>query len=84
MTTTVAEALKYAIANGIKAVNLSIGRERSKVRWRPRMVRFRSVLVRRGSLKSRLVCGAYQATMIRNGRSARTVRRLFSAVRNWD
>jgi CelD/BcsL family acetyltransferase involved in cellulose biosynthesis len=84
MTTTLAEAFRYAMANGIRTVNLSLGREQSKVRWRPRMVRFYSALVRRESLKSRIVCRAYHAAMIRNGRSARTVRRLFSAARDWD
>ena len=42
MTTTVAEALKYAIARGFKTVNLSPGREISKVRWGPRQIDFGS------------------------------------------
>jgi CelD/BcsL family acetyltransferase involved in cellulose biosynthesis len=36
MTTTVAEALKWAIQGGLKRVHLSIGRDRSKLRWEPR------------------------------------------------
>lgn len=40
MTTTVAEALKWAIGAGVKRVNLSVGRDRSKLRWRPLEVPF--------------------------------------------
>jgi CelD/BcsL family acetyltransferase involved in cellulose biosynthesis len=35
MTTTVAEAIKYAIAQGLKTVNLSTGNDVSKLRWNP-------------------------------------------------
>jgi CelD/BcsL family acetyltransferase involved in cellulose biosynthesis len=35
MTTVVAEALKWGIANGIKIANLSTGTDVSKTRWRP-------------------------------------------------
>jgi CelD/BcsL family acetyltransferase involved in cellulose biosynthesis len=35
MTTVVAEALKWAIQNGVPAANLSTGRDVSKLRWRP-------------------------------------------------
>lgn len=35
MTTTVAEAMKYAIAAGLKEVNLSFGTDVSKTRWAP-------------------------------------------------
>ena len=35
MTTAVAEAIKYAIAQGVKSVNLSTGRDVWKQRWRP-------------------------------------------------
>ncbi len=35
MTTTVAEAIQYAIANGFRTVNLSTGRDVSKERWSP-------------------------------------------------
>jgi CelD/BcsL family acetyltransferase involved in cellulose biosynthesis len=36
MTTTVAEAIKYAIAHGLRSVNLSPGTDVSKTRWSPR------------------------------------------------
>jgi len=35
MTTTVAEALKYSIEQGLRIVNLSTGTDISKTRWRP-------------------------------------------------
>ncbi|MEP7051006.1 MAG: GNAT family N-acetyltransferase [Pseudomonadota bacterium] len=35
MTTTVAEAIQYAIAHGMKTVNLSTGNDVSKTRWNP-------------------------------------------------
>ncbi|MCC2098068.1 MAG: GNAT family N-acetyltransferase [Hyphomicrobiales bacterium] len=41
MTTTVAEAIKWAIGNGVRIVNLSTGTDVSKTRWRPRSVQLR-------------------------------------------
>jgi CelD/BcsL family acetyltransferase involved in cellulose biosynthesis len=41
MTTVVAEAIKYAIACGLKAVNLSPGLDVSKTRWGPNEVIYR-------------------------------------------
>jgi CelD/BcsL family acetyltransferase involved in cellulose biosynthesis len=38
MTTTVAEAIKYAIASGLRSVNLSPGTDVSKTRWGPRQL----------------------------------------------
>lgn len=35
MTTCMAETIKWAIENGLKTINLSTGRDQSKVRWRP-------------------------------------------------
>jgi hypothetical protein len=35
MTTCLAEAIKWAIENGLKTINLSTGRDQSKLRWRP-------------------------------------------------
>lgn len=35
MTTCTAEAIKWAIAKGLKTINLSTGRDQSKLRWRP-------------------------------------------------
>jgi CelD/BcsL family acetyltransferase involved in cellulose biosynthesis len=68
MTTTVAEALRYAIASGLRSVNLSLTGDQSKLRWRPRRVDFHSALVHRDSVRSRLACGAYRVAV--SGRSA--------------
>ncbi len=38
MTTTVAEAIKYSIEQGMRIVNLSTGTDVSKTRWRPSQV----------------------------------------------
>jgi CelD/BcsL family acetyltransferase involved in cellulose biosynthesis len=35
MTTCKVEAIKWAIGQGIRTINLSTGRDRSKLRWRP-------------------------------------------------
>ena len=84
MTTTMAEAIKYAIVQGFKTVNLSLTREQSKIRWDPRLVRFRSALVQRESLRSRIVCRAYRVAVTRRGPSARVLRSFFWPHRDWD
>jgi hypothetical protein len=61
MTTTVAEALRYAIENGLESVNLSLTGEQSKLRWHPRRIDFHSALVHRESVRSRLACAVYRA-----------------------
>ena len=38
MTTCKVEAIKWAISRGIRTINLSTGRDRSKLRWRPTQV----------------------------------------------
>lgn len=53
MTTTVAEALKWAMANGVASVNLSIGNDVSKTRWGPQEFLYRTGLVISPSLRSR-------------------------------
>jgi CelD/BcsL family acetyltransferase involved in cellulose biosynthesis len=84
MTTTVAEALKYAIANRITSVNLSLTGERSKLRWRPRLVEFHSALVQREALGSRIVCRAYRVALSRKGAPSRLLRSLFWVHRDWN
>jgi CelD/BcsL family acetyltransferase involved in cellulose biosynthesis len=69
MTTTIAEAMRYAIANGLRSVNLSLTAEQSKLRWHPRRIDYYSALVRRDSVRSRLAYGAYRVAIA--GRSAR-------------
>lgn len=83
MTTTISEAFKYAIANGFRTVNLSLAGEQSKLRWRPRLVEFRTAIVSRQSLSSRIKCGAYRAAMSRNGAPMSLLKSLLPH-RNWD
>jgi CelD/BcsL family acetyltransferase involved in cellulose biosynthesis len=84
MTTTLAEAFRYAIASGLKSVNLSPTREQSKMRWRPRRLDFHSALVHRESLRSRLVCAAYRAALAKPGVPVRLLKTLFWAPRDWS
>jgi CelD/BcsL family acetyltransferase involved in cellulose biosynthesis len=84
MTTTMAEALRYSIANGLKTVNLSVTGDQAKERWRPRRIDYFSAVVARGSMRSRLACGAYRIAV--SGRSAprRVLRRLLRARADWN
>lgn len=86
MTTTIVEAFRYAIANGMKTVNLSLNTERSKLRWGPRLIEFQTALVRRGYIGSRLLYRAYYAAL--SGTSAHGARsqllKIFLANRTWD
>jgi CelD/BcsL family acetyltransferase involved in cellulose biosynthesis len=84
MTTTLAEAIKYAIGHGFKTVNLSLTREQSKLRWNPRLVRLQSALVQREVLRSRIVCRAYRLAITRQGPSARILKSVFWPHRHWD
>ena len=60
MTTTVAEALKWAIGAGVKRVNLSIGRDRSKLRWRPTEVPFWEAFQSAPTVRGRLMAGLFR------------------------
>jgi CelD/BcsL family acetyltransferase involved in cellulose biosynthesis len=62
MTTTVAEAIKYAIEHGLKTVNLSPGNDVSKTRWGPRELQYTSAYEQRDRLRSRLASRAYVRT----------------------
>ena len=84
MTTTVAEAFKYAIAHGLTTVNLSLTGEQSKLRWRPRRVEFHSALVHRQALSSRIACRAYRVALSTNGAPAKLLKNLFWAHRDWN
>jgi CelD/BcsL family acetyltransferase involved in cellulose biosynthesis len=60
MTTTVGEAIKYAIANGLQTVHLSPTLDISKSRWGPRPIEYASAYQPRPSLRSRLANSAYR------------------------
>jgi CelD/BcsL family acetyltransferase involved in cellulose biosynthesis len=83
MTTTIVEAFKYAIANHLKTVNLSLNTEQSKLRWRPRLVEFQSALVHREYIGSRLLYRAYRAAMAGSSTSAHLLKS-FLPHRTWD
>jgi CelD/BcsL family acetyltransferase involved in cellulose biosynthesis len=59
MTTTVAEALKWAIANKFATVNLSPGNDVSKTRWGPTELMLREAVVPSPSFLGPLVYRAY-------------------------
>jgi CelD/BcsL family acetyltransferase involved in cellulose biosynthesis len=83
MTTTVAEAIKYAIARGIKTVNFSPGKENSKMRWGPRQVDCRSAYEANTRLRSRLASSAYLTARSETGLQSRVLR-LIAARRSWN
>ena len=60
MTTTVAEALKWAIGAGVRRVNLSVGRDRSKLRWRPLEVPFWEAFQSAPTVRGRLMAMLFQ------------------------
>jgi CelD/BcsL family acetyltransferase involved in cellulose biosynthesis len=54
MTTTVAEAIKWAIGAGFRSVNLSTGADKAKTRWRPERIAYRTAVQTAPSLRGRL------------------------------
>jgi CelD/BcsL family acetyltransferase involved in cellulose biosynthesis len=83
MTTTVAEAIKYAIAHGLQTVNLSPAKDISKTRWGPRQIDYASVYENAGRLRSRLARDAYLRAREGAGLQSRVLQRLISARRHW-
>ena len=59
MTTTLAEAIKYAIASGIPRVHLSMGVDDSKSRWGPERVDYQEALEARPAWSSRSALRLY-------------------------
>jgi CelD/BcsL family acetyltransferase involved in cellulose biosynthesis len=84
MTTTVAEAIKYAIAHGFKTINLSPTREVSKTRWGPREIQFSSAYQQGARLRSRLARRAYMKARSGAGLQSRLLQHLIGARRNWQ
>jgi CelD/BcsL family acetyltransferase involved in cellulose biosynthesis len=83
MTTTVAEAIKYAIAHGLKTVNLSPNLDVSKSRWGPRQVDYKSVYEEGRRLRSRLARRAYISAKSDDGTPSRLLQILIPARRTW-
>jgi CelD/BcsL family acetyltransferase involved in cellulose biosynthesis len=84
MTTTVAEAIKYAIAQGLATVNLSPTNDISKARWGPREVTYRSAYQQGARLHSGLVHRAYLKARSAEGIQSWILQRLIPARRTWN
>jgi CelD/BcsL family acetyltransferase involved in cellulose biosynthesis len=84
MTTTMAEAIKYAIAQGLNTVNLSPTKDISKTRWGPREVIYRSAFQRGARLHSGLAHRAYLKARSTEGVQAWLLHRLIPARRTWS
>jgi CelD/BcsL family acetyltransferase involved in cellulose biosynthesis len=83
MTTTVAEAIKYAIAQGLKTVNLSPNKEISKTRWSPRQVDYKSAYEQGARLRSRLARRTYMTARSGKGLQSWVLQHLSLARRDW-
>ena len=59
MTTLMCECFKWAIERGVKVVNLSTGKDPSKLRWRGREVMFHNALLMSPTRRGRLISRAY-------------------------
>jgi CelD/BcsL family acetyltransferase involved in cellulose biosynthesis len=83
MTTTLVEAVKYAISQGITAVNLSPGTDVSKTRWAPRVVPFASATQLAPSPLSRMAWHLYSRAK-NNGLSSSRISKFWNASkRSW-
>lgn len=78
MTTVVAEALRSAISENLTSVNLSMGRDLSKTRWRPNETLYREAVQISPSSGAKLTLSAYRN--IRNGLRSSPVRWLASRL----
>jgi CelD/BcsL family acetyltransferase involved in cellulose biosynthesis len=77
MTTTVAEAIKYAIDAKLRSVHLSTGTDVSKTRWGATETVFQDAVVVRASLRSRLARRGWDAAEQASGDER------FAAVTGW-
>ncbi len=84
MTTTVAEAIRYAIGQGLKTVNLSPANDLSKSRWSPRQVDYPSAYEPRERLRSRLASSAYSRARSEAGYPSKLLQRLSTIRRTWN
>ncbi len=79
MTTLMSEAIKWAIDNGIRVVNLSTGKDLSKVRWRPCEIVYRGGMQIAPTVRGRLGFLMYDA-LVRRPR-LRSLRRRAAALK---
>jgi CelD/BcsL family acetyltransferase involved in cellulose biosynthesis len=61
MTVLMTEVFKWALAHGVERVNLSTGRDQSKVRWKPREVLFGSAVQISPTWRARTAFGPFRA-----------------------
>ncbi len=66
MTALMSETLKWAIGEGIKRVNLSTGKDLSKLRWRPKETFYHNVLQVSPTWRGQLALCAYRAHLMTN------------------
>ena len=78
MTTVVAEAMRHAISENLTSVNLSMGRDVSKTRWRPNQTFYREALLVSPSSRAKVTLSVYRK--IRNGLASRPIRWLASRL----
>jgi len=83
MTTTVAEAIKYAISNGFRTVNLSPTLDMAKSRWGPRQIDYPSAYQPRLRLRSQLANSAYRKAKSDEYYPAKILKR-FITPHSWD
>ena len=79
MTVLMTETFKWAFAHGIERINLSTGRDQSKMRWKPREVLFRDAVQVSPTMRARAAFGAflvYEALSRARGRAGVRGRRL--------
>lgn len=63
MTTTVAEAIRYAIEHGFRSVNLSTGSDVSKTRWRPNVFKYQQAVILSPSRRATWTHEAYHLAL---------------------
>ena len=61
MTTVVAESIKWAIASGIRTINMSTGNDVSKTRWRPTEISYREAIQISPSIRAHAAHALYQS-----------------------
>jgi CelD/BcsL family acetyltransferase involved in cellulose biosynthesis len=70
MTTLVVEAIKWAIENRLKIVNLSTGTDVSKLRWGPTQTDYRCLIEAMPGLRQRLSFATYRLLKSRSRRAS--------------
>jgi CelD/BcsL family acetyltransferase involved in cellulose biosynthesis len=84
MTTTLVEVIRYAIANGIKTVNLSPTKDHAKTRWSPREIALIQAVQVSPSLLSRFAWSSFQRLKFGKPPPTWVGRFLRPRVRDWD